>query len=186
MTQQQHPLAVPCSKCGWFHRRGARNRSRPGARRRSRPIKQIKNTSKSTRYDGSIVGYRLSIFQNAGSASRERGRASSARLCEALAASVPVLRLDASDRHRPRAKQRALHARELGAVLQSNEGGGCDCGISRSARAASARGSTRFLVLAVGLTGFVAGGNGRVGVMSRLKCRLKGVESVVLARRRCN
>ena len=46
---------------------------------------EIKNTSKSTRYDGSTVGYRLSIFKSAGGASQEeRGRASSARLCEAL------------------------------------------------------------------------------------------------------
>ena len=50
----------------------ARRGTDPGLARgddRGRP-KQIKNTIKSTRYDGSTVGYRLSIFKSAGSARR--------------------------------------------------------------------------------------------------------------------
>ena len=62
MTKQQRPLAVPCSKCGWFHRRSAEQiqAEREATIAADRAERKHKQTYAVRREH---VGYRFSMFK---------------------------------------------------------------------------------------------------------------------------
>ena len=62
MTKQQRPLAVPCSKCGWFHRRSAEQiqAERVATIAADRAERKHKQTYAVRREH---VGYRFSMFK---------------------------------------------------------------------------------------------------------------------------
>ena len=118
--QQHLPLemaqepAVPCSKCGWFHRRTLEEvqAGREAARAAKQRPRKRKQTYAVRRED---VRYRFSMFK--AQATRRGKEVELLRHDYARILRQPCLYCGSTERRRPRAERRALHARQLGAVL---------------------------------------------------------------------